>query len=98
MQRIYARRRDVVVDVFNDLGWQLKKPQATFYIWAPVPKGYTSESFSEYVLEKTAVMLTPGNGYGPNGEGYFRISLTIAEDRVIEAANRLKNHLDKVTF
>ncbi|HMM07430.1 MAG TPA: LL-diaminopimelate aminotransferase [Clostridiales bacterium] len=98
MQQIYSRRRDVVVDVFNDLGWQLKKPQATFYIWAPVPKGYTSESFSEYVLEKTAVMLTPGNGYGPNGEGYFRISLTIAEDRVIEAAKRLKDHLDQVSF
>lgn len=98
MHRIYTRRRDVVVDVFNDLGWQLEKPKATFYIWAPVPKGFTSESFSEYVLEKAAVMLTPGNGYGPNGEGYFRISLTIAEERVIEAAHRLKDHLEQVTF
>ena len=63
-----------------------------------MPKGYTSESFSEYVLEKAAVMLTPGNGYGPNGEGYFRISLTLPEERVAEAAERLRKHLDKVTF
>ena len=98
MQQIYAHRRDVVVDAFNSLGWQLTKPKATFYIWAPVPKGFTAASFSEYVLEKTAVMLTPGNGYGPNGEGYFRISLTLPEERVEEAAKRLREHLDRVTF
>jgi LL-diaminopimelate aminotransferase len=98
MQQIYAHRRDVVVDAFNSLGWNLKKPRATFYIWPPVPKGYTSESFSEYVLGKAAVMLTPGNGYGPAGEGYFRISLTLPEERVEEAAKRLREHLDQVTF
>lgn len=98
MQQVYTRRRDLVVDAFNSLGWKLQKPKASFYIWAPVPKGYTSESFSEYVLEKAAIMLTPGNGYGPQGEGYFRISLTLPEERVAEAAERLKTHLDKVTF
>ena len=67
-------------------------------IGLPVPQGFTSESFSEYVLERAAVMLTPGNGYGPNGEGYFRISLTLPEERVAEAAQRLREKLDKVTF
>ncbi|MBQ6809875.1 MAG: LL-diaminopimelate aminotransferase, partial [Firmicutes bacterium] len=98
MHRIYARRRDLVVDAFNSLGWKLEKPKATFYIWAPVPKGFTSESFSEYVLEKAAVMVTPGNGYGPEGEGYFLISLTLTEERVAESAERLRKHLDQVTF
>ena len=64
-------------------------------------RGYVSFTlplFSEYVLERAAVMLTPGNGYGPNGEGYFRISLTLPEERVAEAAQRLREKLDKVTF
>lgn len=98
MQDIYTRRRDVIVKAFNDLGWDLKAPKATFYIWAPVPKGYDSASFAEYVLDKAGVVITPGSGYGPSGEGYFRISLTISEDRVEEAAKRLREHLGKVTF
>ncbi len=98
MQSIYSRRRDVIVKAFNDLGWDLKAPKATFYIWAPVPKGYTSASFAEYVLDKAGVVITPGSGYGPSGEGYFRISLTIPEERVEEAAVRLRKHLGQVTF
>lgn len=98
MQKIYARRRDVVIGAFNDLGWNLEPTKATFYIWAPVPKGYTSASFVEYVLEKAGVVITPGSGYGPSGEGYFRISLTLPEERVKEAADRLRKHLGKVTF
>ena len=95
---IYAKRRDVIVDAFNDLGWNLEAPKATFYIWAPVPKGYTTASFAEYVLDQAGIVVTPGSGYGPSGEGYFRISLTIPEERVREAAERLKKHLGKVTF
>lgn len=95
---IYAKRRDVIVDAFNDLGWNLEAPKATFYIWAPVPKGYTSASFAEYVLDQAGIVVTPGSGYGSSGEGYFRISLTIPEERVREAAERLKKHLGKVTF
>lgn len=98
MQKIYARRRDVVIGAFNDLGWNLEPTKATFYIWAPVPKGYTSASFVEYVLEKAGVVITPGSGYGPSGEGYFRISLTLPEERVKEAADRLRKHLGKVAF
>ncbi|MEG0875112.1 MAG: LL-diaminopimelate aminotransferase [Clostridiales bacterium] len=98
MQSVYSRRRDVVVKTFNDLGWDLEMPKATFYIWAPVPKGFTSASFAEYILDKAGIVITPGSGYGPNGEGYFRISLTIPEERVKEAAKRLKEHLGEVTF
>lgn len=98
MQAIYTRRRDVIVQTFNDLGWNLKAPQATFYIWAPVPKGFDSASFAEYVLDKAGIVITPGSGYGPSGEGYFRISLTIAEERVAEAAQRLREHLGQVSF
>ncbi|MDO4541884.1 MAG: LL-diaminopimelate aminotransferase [Bacillota bacterium] len=98
MQEIYTKRRDVIVSTFNDLGWELKAPKATFYIWAPVPKGYDSASFAEYVLDKAGVVITPGSGYGPSGEGYFRISLTISEERVKEAAKRLREHLGRVSF
>ncbi len=98
LKKTYQARRDLVVETFNALGWHLTPPKATFYIWAPVPKGFTSASFAEYVLEKAGIVITPGSGYGPNGEGYFRISLTIREERVREAAQRLKQHLGKVSF
>ncbi len=98
LRRMYRARRDLMVETFNGLGWNLTPPKATFYIWAPVPKGFTSASFTEYVLEKTGIVITPGSGYGPNGEGYFRISLTIPEERIREAAMRLKAHLGPVSF
>ncbi|MDR3270743.1 MAG: LL-diaminopimelate aminotransferase, partial [Peptococcaceae bacterium] len=68
---IYQERRDCVVDTLNAIGWNLEKPQAAIYIWPRVPKGYTSESFAELVLEKAGVAITPGNAYGQSGEGYF---------------------------
>lgn len=96
--RIYQKRRDLMVDGLNKIGWNLKKPQGTFYIWAPVPKGFDSASFTEYVLEKTGVIITPGNGYGQYGEGYFRISITIPEEKIKEGLRRLAENLGKVEF
>lgn len=87
---IYQQRRDIIVDGLNSLGWQLPKPKATFYIWAPVPKGYTSESFTMHLLETIGVLVVPGSGYGDNGEGYFRISITTSESRLKEAVSRLQ--------
>lgn len=87
---IYQARRDLVVNTLNQLGWQLEKPKATFYIWAPVPEGYTSESFAETVLNKAGVVVTPGTGYGAGGEGFFRISLTLPEQRLNEAMERIR--------
>ncbi|AQS59042.1 LL-diaminopimelate aminotransferase [Desulforamulus ferrireducens] len=95
---IYRERRDLVVDGLNAMGWQLEKPKATFYIWAPVPKGFTSASFAEYVIEKAGVVITPGNGYGEQGEGYFRISITIPKERIAEALERMKKYIGKVEF
>lgn len=97
MRRLYQKRRDLFVDGLNSLGWHLDRPKGTFYVWAPVPQGYTSGQFAEEVLEKAGVIITPGNEYGPSGEGYFRASLTTEEDLLRESLERLKNafgHLD----
>lgn len=98
MQDLYRERRDVMVKGLNEMGWNLTSPQATFYIWAPVPKGYTSAEFAEELLEKVGVVVTPGNGYGNYGEGFFRISLTIEKERMIEALARMKKTLGKLEF
>lgn len=98
IRKVYQERRDVVVDGFNSLGWNLDKPKASFYVWAPVPKGFTSAGFAEMVLEKAGVIITPGNGYGKYGEGYFRIALTISKERIQEAIERLRRNLGKVEF
>jgi LL-diaminopimelate aminotransferase len=90
--KIYQRRRDIIVDGLNSLGWSLPKPKATFYIWAPIPKGTTSEKFTIDLLDQTGILVVPGSGYGQYGEGYFRISITTPESRLHEAIERLKNH------
>ncbi|MBO8136569.1 MAG: LL-diaminopimelate aminotransferase [Desulfotomaculum sp.] len=95
---IYDERRKIVVEGLRELGWKVDPPKATFYVWVPVPKGFTSASFAEYVIEKTGVVITPGNGYGESGEGYFRISLTIPTERLKEAFRRMKESLGKVEF
>lgn len=95
---IYQERRDILVEGLNSLGWSLQKPKATFYVWAPVPNGYTSESFAELVLDKAGVVITPGTGYGENGAGYFRVALTIEKERIQEALNRIKNSIGVVEF
>jgi LL-diaminopimelate aminotransferase len=93
MREIYRARRDLVVDGLNKLGWKLDRPKATFYIWAPVPKGYTSMDFATMLLEKADVVVTPGVGYGEYGEGYFRISLTYPDHVLEEAMRRISNAL-----
>jgi len=98
VNEIYRQRRDILIDGFNSLGWNLQKPKATFYIWAPVPAGFTSASFAEEVLEKAGVVITPGTGYGANGEGYFRMSLTVGTGRLKEAIERIQRTIGKVKF
>lgn len=98
LKDIYAARRNILIGGLNDMGWDLPMLKATFYVWAPVPKGYTSAGFAEKVLEDAGVIITPGNGYGACGEGYFRATLTVEEDRMQEAINRMKKALGKVTF
>lgn len=98
LNEIYQERQDIVIEGLTALGWDVERPKAAIYIWPKVPKGYTSTSFCEEVLEKAGVVLTPGNGYGEYGEGYFRISLTISTERLREALQRLKDKLEKFEF
>ena len=71
---------------------EVQPPRGTIYVWAPVPPGFESAAaYCEYVLERAAVVITPGGAYGPNGEGFFRISLTAPEDRLLEAVERLRS-------
>lgn len=98
MSQVYQERGEIVIDGLNSLGWNLERPKSTIYLWVPVPKGYTSESFAEFVFEKTGVVITPGNGYGEYGEGYFRIALTVEKERILEAINRIKEKIGRVEF
>lgn len=86
----YQRRRDLVVSTLRDIGMDATPPKASLYIWARVPKGETSLSFSLKVLDELAVWVTPGVGFGPSGEGFFRISLTTPDNRLEEAMMRLR--------
>ena len=88
--KIFAERANVLVNGLNSLGWKLPKPKATFYVWVPVPKGETSASFTKKLLEKCGILVVPGNGYGPAGEGYVRFAITIPKERIAEAIQRMK--------
>src|SRR6476469_7085983 len=89
----YERRRDNVVAALREIGVDVSPPRGTIYIWAPVPEGYTSASYCEHVLEEAAVVVSPGSSYGPSGEGFFRISLTLPDERLAEAVERLRTSL-----
>jgi LL-diaminopimelate aminotransferase len=90
MVQLYERRRDAVCDALSAAGVEVQRPKATIYVWAPVPAGFgSSAEYCEHVLEEAAVALSPGGAYGPNGEGFFRISLTTPDERLLEAVERL---------
>jgi LL-diaminopimelate aminotransferase len=90
MNAVYQRRRDLVCDALAQAGVNVTKPRGTIYVWAPVPPGFANAAeYCEHVLERTAVVISPGGAYGPNGEGFFRISLTTPDDRLLEAVQRL---------
>ncbi len=88
---VYKERRDVVSAALSKVGIQHRVPDASFYIWCHTPKGYTSSEFVTNVLKQTGVVLTPGPGFGTPGEGYFRISLTVNNERLEEAVSRISN-------
>lgn len=90
MCALYQRRRDLVVDALRAIGMECRAPKATIYVWAKVPQGETSASFATKLLEQAHVIVTPGSGYGPDGEGFVRISLTTPDDRLLEAVRRIK--------
>lgn len=73
---VYQQRRDVLVDGLNNIGWSVKKPKGTFFVWAKVPAGYDSQSFTNLILEQINVVVAPGVGFGESGKNYIRMSLT----------------------
>jgi LL-diaminopimelate aminotransferase len=91
MNAVYERRRDLVCEALKVAGVDVTPPKGTIYIWAPIPAGFASAAdYCEHVLEHAAVVISPGSAYGPSGEGFFRISLTTPDDRLLEAVERLR--------
>jgi LL-diaminopimelate aminotransferase len=93
MCEIYRRRRDLLIEALRAVGIDVTPPKGTIYVWVPVPDGHTSVSFTELVLQQAGVVVSPGSSYGPNGEGYVRLSLTVSDDRLREAVDRIEQHL-----
>jgi len=94
MTGLYRQRRDRTVEVLARLGFRVRPPSATFYLWVPIPEGWTSAGFAEHVLSAAGVLVTPGSAYGDHGEGYVRLSLTVPDDRLDEALRRLGSRPD----
>jgi LL-diaminopimelate aminotransferase len=90
MVKIYERRRDIMVEGMNSAGFEVNPPKATFYLWVPVPHPYTSVDLTTRILEEAGVVVTPGNGFGSQGDGYIRIALTQDEKRLFEAVQRIQ--------
>lgn len=91
MNAVYERRRNLVCDALAQAGVQVTPPKGTIYVWAPVPEGFESAAaYCEHVLEEAAVVISPGGAYGQSGEGFFRISLTTPDERLLEAVERLR--------
>jgi LL-diaminopimelate aminotransferase len=84
-----ARRRDAGVEALRRSGFQLETPQATMYLWVSLPEGVASADFATRALEEEGVVVLPGSGFGPSGEGFFRIALTVVPHRLKEAVTRL---------
>ncbi len=93
MRAIYQKRRDLVVAAFQEVGLSVEPPLGSIYVWLPVPQGRTSAEFASELLEEVAVVVAPGTGYGALGEGYVRISLTVSDQRLQEAMDRIRRRL-----
>ena len=91
LNKMYQERRSVMTEGLKEMGWNVEKSKATFYIWLPVTRGMTSEEFVTQMLEKAHVVVPAGNGYGKYGEGYFRISVTKPKEVLQEALKRMKD-------
>lgn len=89
--KVFQRRRDLLVEGLRELGWEVEKPQATFYVWMPVPDGSPSMDFSLRLLRESGIVVTPGMGFGRYGEGFIRMALTVDEERIKEALHKLRN-------
>ena len=93
MSEVYRRRRDLVADALAAIALHVEPPRATPYFWVRVPEGQTSASFAELVLHEAGVVVSPGPSYGPSGEGFVRLSLTVPDERLEEAVRRIETSL-----
>jgi len=91
LRKVYQRRRDVLVKGLQEAGLKATAPKAALYVWFPVPEGRTSAGFAKELLETVGIVATPGNGFGPTGEGYVRMTLCLPEERLQEAVARIKS-------
>ncbi|MGQ9627305.1 MAG: aminotransferase class I/II-fold pyridoxal phosphate-dependent enzyme [Anaerolineae bacterium] len=87
--QIYGRRSDSFVKALREAGWPATKRKGTFYLWEPVPEGFSAEGFADFLLEEVAVVVMPGTAFGPGGEGFIRLSLVLPEEKLLEAARRM---------
>lgn len=87
---LYEGRRNVLINGLRNIGWNVTAPKGSFFAWLKVPNGFTSEGFSDYLLEKAHIVVAPGIGFGEFGEGYVRVGLLTSEERIVEAINRIK--------
>jgi LL-diaminopimelate aminotransferase len=90
MRRIYQRRQDITVAGLKEIGLHAERPCATFYLWVPVPSKYSSSELTTRMIREAGVVPTPGIGFGTYGEGFIRLSLTVDDQRIREAIERLK--------
>jgi LL-diaminopimelate aminotransferase len=93
MSEVYRRRRDLMIDALAAIGLPAEPPRATPYIWLRVPDGYDSAAFTQLVLEQAAVVVSPGPSFGASGEGFVRMSLTVPDERLQDAARRIESSL-----
>ncbi|MCK4982950.1 MAG: aminotransferase class I/II-fold pyridoxal phosphate-dependent enzyme, partial [Victivallaceae bacterium] len=93
IRRMYEERRDCLINGLRGYGWKITPPKAAFYVWAKLPKKFNGDSMaaSKAFLDEADIIATPGVGFGPAGEGYIRMALTVDKDRITEAVNRLSN-------
>ena len=96
MNQVYKERRDALVEGLSSIGLDVRPPKATFYVWASVPKGYTSVQFAQLLLEQAGIVATPGVGFGSSGEGYVRFALTKEVERIREAVGRIEKIRTKI--
>jgi LL-diaminopimelate aminotransferase len=91
LRAVYRERRDLALEVLQRIGCPIQPPGGAFYLWGRVPEGETSMAFVSRVFESTGVLLTPGTGFGEQGEGYFRIALTCPVDRLERALAKIES-------
>jgi LL-diaminopimelate aminotransferase len=98
LRSIYTKRRNILVDGLNSIGWEMEKPKASMFVWAKIPHSFSSsEQFALQLLQKTGVLVVPGTAFGEQGEGYVRIALVANEEKMQQAVERCKKFFKEIS-